>query len=295
MFYNGFMSKTITLNSEKKDKNNVIHYNETHLKLRFDILSEIHNSEFLLKHYHDFYEVFVCLSGKEVHYYDQNYLTTGEFNFESKTVNQWTAFIVPPRCVHYIKYINKNTKSLNIHVSAEKFLSIIENLGFTSLKDTVLATTVNSSTFDLEAFYNNIYTSHLSATKQAALNTILLTNVLSQFLIYTDTESDWMSPLMTKLNNPSYFSATIPDLIKDIGYSYSHLNKMFKNKMGKSLADYHVSCKIKYAATLLEKTDIKIIDIANMLGYSNPGFFSSIFKKQYGLTPQKYRNEKKSI
>ena len=44
------------------------------------------------------------------------------------------------------------------------------------------------------------------------------------------------------------------------------------------------------AMQLLE-TPYKIIDIAGMVGFDNAKYFSQVFKKQVGKTPQQYRTE----
>ena len=43
---------------------------------------------------------------------------------------------------------------------------------------------------------------------------------------------------------------------------------------------------------LLAKTDKKIYEIASAVGYSSNTYFSTAFKKKFGLTPQQYRDDK---
>ena len=50
-------------------------------------------------------------------------------------------------------------------------------------------------------------------------------------------------------------------------------------------AGYHVS----HFTQLLTSTDLPVSEIADSLGFSNPFYFSSFFKKQTGMTPSAYR------
>lgn len=42
-------------------------------------------------------------------------------------------------------------------------------------------------------------------------------------------------------------------------------------------------------AELLKTTNMKIIEIANAVGYENQGQFASVFAKEYGATPLGFR------
>jgi two-component system response regulator YesN len=42
---------------------------------------------------------------------------------------------------------------------------------------------------------------------------------------------------------------------------------------------------INKAMSLLQDQQLKIIDVANMVGFSNSGYFSTVFKKYVGQTP----------
>ena len=43
------------------------------------------------------------------------------------------------------------------------------------------------------------------------------------------------------------------------------------------------------AAELLESTSLKVIEIANAVGYGNQGKFARVFAEQYGVSPLEFR------
>jgi two-component system response regulator YesN len=44
------------------------------------------------------------------------------------------------------------------------------------------------------------------------------------------------------------------------------------------------------AQQFLRDQQLKIIDVANLVGFSNSGYFSTVFKKHFGQTPVEFRN-----
>ena len=59
----------------------------------------------------------------------------------------------------------------------------------------------------------------------------------------------------------------------------SHKNKLTKVRM-------------EEAVRLLQETEEKSYVIAGMVGYEEPTYFSYVFKKQYGVSPSKYKSGK---
>ena len=71
--------------------------------------------------------------------------------------------------------------------------------------------------------------------------------------------------------------------------STSWFNRSFKSAMGTSPMKYILDIRIRNAQVLLETTDYSISDIAALIGYDNPLYFSRLFSKAKGLSPSRYR------
>lgn len=67
--------------------------------------------------------------------------------------------------------------------------------------------------------------------------------------------------------------------------------KRFKQYTKMTPKEYIVSVRMSHAQTLLEQTLYTISEIASIVGYENPLYFSRVFKKQFGLPPNRYRSE----
>lgn len=83
------------------------------------------------------------------------------------------------------------------------------------------------------------------------------------------------------------------DILHYVGYSQSHFTELFRKETGQSPHSYFNSLKVKEACKLLIKTDMKINQICFKLGIEDCYYFSRLFTKQMGLSPQKYRDKHK--
>ncbi|MHA7966870.1 response regulator [Paenibacillus sp. CAU 1782] len=70
-----------------------------------------------------------------------------------------------------------------------------------------------------------------------------------------------------------------------------YLSKMYKNETGESLGDYIIRMRMERAVHMLKSSNKKMYEITTELGYQNPQYFSKIFKKHFGMTPQEYREK----
>ena len=59
--------------------------------------------------------------------------------------------------------------------------------------------------------------------------------------------------------------------------------------VGESPLRYILLLRIRNAQVLLETTDGTISEIARIVGYENPMYFSRLFRKEKGMSPLKYR------
>lgn len=73
------------------------------------------------------------------------------------------------------------------------------------------------------------------------------------------------------------------------GYTSYYFSKIFKDITGLAVIDYIRQVRINTAKELLCIDEVKISDISGIIGFSNPSYFYSIFKKDVGLTPSAYK------
>ena len=72
--------------------------------------------------------------------------------------------------------------------------------------------------------------------------------------------------------------------------SVSWFIRSFKEYTGSTPTQYILSLRISNAQTLLGSTNYNITEIAEIVGYDNPLYFSRLFRKQSGMSPSEFRN-----
>ncbi|MBD2863857.1 helix-turn-helix transcriptional regulator [Paenibacillus oceani] len=83
------------------------------------------------------------------------------------------------------------------------------------------------------------------------------------------------------------------DIISDhLNMSASYLSTYFKDKTGTNFSEYVQSYRMNKAALLLETTELKILDIAQQVGYQSVNSFIRNFKRHTGFPPGEYRKKR---
>lgn len=72
----------------------------------------------------------------------------------------------------------------------------------------------------------------------------------------------------------------------------NYFSTLFRKKTGDTFITYLTKLRMEKAKWLLENTDEKAYMIAGMVGYDEPNYFSYVFKKTYGISPSKYRQQR---
>ena len=68
-----------------------------------------------------------------------------------------------------------------------------------------------------------------------------------------------------------------------------YLAKLYKKKTGVYLKDYIREYRVEQAKRLLREKDVLVSDVAGAVGFDNFSYFSTIFRKYVGMTPNEYR------
>ena len=75
-----------------------------------------------------------------------------------------------------------------------------------------------------------------------------------------------------------------------IGYNKYYMSKVFLKEYKMTISDYIKQQKIEVAKDFLKSTNLSVANISVKLCFSSPSYFSSVFRKITGITPNEYRN-----
>ena len=85
---------------------------------------------------------------------------------------------------------------------------------------------------------------------------------------------------------------TLEKMASAVNLSPSHFSFLFKKKMGFSPIEYFNHLKVQRACQYLLFTDLRVREIAMELGIEDPYYFTRMFTKVMGLSPNNYREKK---
>ncbi|MBZ4645415.1 MAG: transcriptional regulator, AraC family [Clostridia bacterium] len=87
---------------------------------------------------------------------------------------------------------------------------------------------------------------------------------------------------------------TLTDVARYIFLSQSYFAHAFKEEFDISPKSYLLKVRVEKSKELLEKTDLKVSDVALSVGFSSQQRYNDIFKKYVGMTPLKYKKRMKA-
>ncbi|MDB5001068.1 MAG: transcriptional regulator, AraC family [Mucilaginibacter sp.] len=126
--------------------------------------------------------------------------------------------------------------------------------------------------------------------------TFCLYNFIATFLFpdkhivseHTENE-DIITATIIHMKNNIEKKMTINEMAGKQKLSSSHFSNLFRKATGMPPMDYFIHLKMQKACQFLYANEAKIKTIAMDLGYEDPYYFSRVFKKYMGMSPEQYK------
>lgn len=122
-----------------------------------------------------------------------------------------------------------------------------------------------------------------------------LRDILAGALAYRDSQANGQHRLMLRqVHNyidQHYMDANLSlnEIAGMVSLSPSHFSTVFSQETGQTFKEYLTEVRIRHAKELLRSTTLKSFEISYQIGYSDPHYFSYVFRKHTGLSPKEYR------
>lgn len=104
------------------------------------------------------------------------------------------------------------------------------------------------------------------------------------------TTSERLRPVIQFIKENYAYEITLAELAELLPMSEGQFCRVFKQHMKMSPMQYLMRYRILQSCRLLQDTDKKIGEIANLTGFNNISYFNKVFLKTIGCTPKEYRS-----
>lgn len=256
--------------------------------------------DFFNPHCHDYYELFLTISGTITHWV--NGVTT--------KLPEGSLVFIRPDDVHGYIYDNPNrseTAYINFSFTretAEQLFSYLSE-GFPSqyllscdMPPTVTLTQAEKKQLFLQiSALNTVDWKDKHQLKLRAR--VLLADIFMRFFtnipnIRYEAMPLWLTMLIRNMEQPENFTAGIDHMTALSGKSREHLSRNLKKYLNLTPSEYINDLRINYSANLLINTNSTIIDICYQCGFQNLSHFYRTFQKKYHQSPGEFRKLHKS-
>ncbi len=214
------------------------------------------------------------------------------------TVYEKQAFIFHPYEHQRYRFEKKdNTVNYWVHFNGTQCAPIIKALRL----DSINILRLNIDTLDIEQMLYRLcheYTRQEPCYEQICSGLLItILGLISRSIFHSEIKQrkeknelieQIISEFYTSMQNP----VIINELAKKFSISTNYLIREFKKSTGKTPAQYAIDMRIKKAEELLLFSNYTNAQISEFLGFSNYSYFSRLFKKHTGVTPNDYRAHK---
>lgn len=254
-------------------------------------------TERFVMHTHDFYELFLIVSGDITHC----------INGEVHILKPGSLVFMRPDDVHtYIYRDEPDYEFINLAVRADILDGMFKYLGDIADTDFLLRSKLpvveRLTMSEMKNFLRKIdyfYTvdSGESVLKKLKIRSFLADTFVKYFLGRTtyDTPSDipaWLEETVEKMRQKDNFAEGIRRMVEISGKTQEHLARCVKKYYGVTLSGFVNELRVNYAANLILNTNLKIIDVCYESGFGNISNFYANFKEAYGVSPKQFRENR---
>ncbi len=243
-------------------------------------------------HSHDFFEIFIVISGNMVHCVNGGEQLLG--------MNQ--AVLIRPGDVHSFRQVDGGDCAfLNLAFSAEMLPELSSFLGVELNEESYresefppVALLPEALSARAQELYGEVCLLPPGSAAADTKGRVLLVSLLENAFLPSATESGcprWLLSLEEELRKPEVFSEGLPALSRISGKTPEHICRSYRKYRGMTPQQAISALRLAYAANLLISTAIPILEISLSCGYSSLSHFYSRFREAYGMSPAVYREK----
>ena len=106
---------------------------------------------------------------------------------------------------------------------------------------------------------------------------------------YNSVDQDLFLKMISIITSQYDEKISIDLLCKEIGISRNKCCELFQQFTKDTFQHYLLNYRLNKSIEYLKNTNLSILEISQMCGFSTPSYYTSVFRKSKGITPKKYR------
>ncbi len=246
-------------------------------------------------HWHDFYEIFITISGTVIH----------KINGKTQNLPEGSLVFIRPDDRHGYVYDtpqSKKTVYVNLAFTRETAQSLFEYLSdgfpYESLVSCNMPPTVQLANIEKQRLFSQI--SELNAVNwsdKKALKLrvrVILADIFARYFSKQPEENCdkmplWLSEILETMKKPENFIAGAGRMTELCSRSREHLMRCMMKYCGFTVSEYINELRLNYAANMLLRTNSPILEICFSCGFQSSSYFYKAFNEKYRMSPSKFR------
>ena len=245
-------------------------------------------------HFHEYYEIEFFFDGTGTHYLNGNSIPIGRGYISLTTPKDFHSFHLSEN--EELKLFNIGFTNTNI---SKELLNRISETPY-AIQGTLDEDTVYALQHLFELLFREFQnlTENFHLTQRALLDAIVcimfdhIPQINTNNIQQPKTVNEVLQYIENEFLNPSLSLVNMADKLNK---TQNYLGKIIKIYTGLSFNQYLNQKRLDYAKHLLKKDNISIQEAAISSGFSSTSYFIKLFRKEYGITPNEYKESKKEF
>lgn len=247
-----------------------------------------------------------CLTMVNTHWHSHfllNLFTEGdgiqEINGKCYPIHKGSIIIISPLDFHR----NIIKKDKNVSVCAVKFSNKFfhDSLdAFCDLENFPIVTTLSDEDFETaKALFSLLIKEQekksLGSDKFAAnlIEQLVILAIRASGFVKQSSKSSGVRKALSYIHYNFRHNIKASDVATYIGYSPNYFSSAFKKETGVEFQKYLQGLRLDFAMNLLKLSDLSVTEACFESGFNTLPHFSQAFKKKFGASPEKFKEEQK--
>ena len=239
------------------------------------------------QHYHNVYELY--------------YLTEGSCNYfiddKSYDIHAGDLVIIPEGIIHKTTYPEgahaRKLINFSRHYLPKSAIAQLSSLTYV-YRNRAIASRVEALFENIEEEYKK-RDDYTDDVLKAYVRLLILTLARNKNEAANDGSGNELVEKVVRYVRDNYAQEiTLASAAKEYSVSPEHLSRCFKRDTGFGFCEYLGLIRLQHAEQLLSTApDLSVSEVAYSSGFNDSNYFSDKFKREYGVSPMKFRNSRK--